>query len=257
MRSRPRLAVTALGLAAALVSGCAVNPDVDRRPGSPVTREEAGVLAELLHRNRLHGGADFVVTAPFSDEAVLTLTGEIDFRHATGRAQAVTSYGDGRADDTRTVVFSPELLWFGDLPGLADTLAAAGAPGRTYLRRALRTANGGDPPQLVDVLAAMLLNLSARSADDPEAFLGGDHTWQGQRSIDSRLAVLYRLPGGRTVAVDAADDLLTQFATPLPGGDVEVTITLSDHGARTVAVPGEEETADAAAHPVVAAALGV
>lgn len=251
------MAVLALGLTAALVSGCAANPDVERRTGSPITREEAGVLAELLHRNRLHGGAQFVVTAPFGQEGVLTLTGEVDFRDAIGRAQVVTSYGDGRAEDTRTVVFSSDQLWVGELPGLADTLAADGAPGATYLRRPLRTTDGGDPPQLIDVLATMLLRLSAGSADDPKAFLDGDHTWQGQRSIDSRLTSLYRLPGGRTVAVAAADDLLTQFATPLPGTGVEVTITLSGHEERTVTVPGEQETADAAAHPAAAAALGI
>jgi hypothetical protein len=257
MRSRPQLALTALGLATALISGCAANPDVDRSPGSPVTEKEARTLAELLHRNRLQGGADFVVTAPFGEEGVLTLTGEIDFRHATGRAQAVTSYGNGREDDARTVVFSPELLWFGDLPGLADALTADGAPDAAYLRRPLMTAGGTQPPQLVDVLVAVLLNLSARSADDPQAFLGGDYSWQGQRSIDSRLASLYQLPEGRTVAVGAADDLLTQFATRLPGQDIELTVTLSDHGPRTLAVPGEEETADAADHPGAAAALGV
>jgi hypothetical protein len=257
MRSRPRLVLTALGLAAALVSGCAANPDVDRRPGAPVTEEEARTLAELLHRNRLQGGADFVITAPFGDERVLTLTGEIDFRHATGSAQAVTSYGGEREDDVRTVVFSPELLWFGDLPGLAGALAADGAPDAAYLRRPLMPTGGTQPPQLVDVLVTVLLNLSARSADDPRAFLGGEYSWQGQRSIDSRLASLYRLPGGRTVAVSASDDLLTQFATTLPGQDIELTVTLSDHGPRTVAVPAEEETADSADHPGAASALGV
>jgi murein DD-endopeptidase MepM/ murein hydrolase activator NlpD len=40
---------------------------------------------------------------------------------------------------------------------------------------------------LVDVLAQLVLNLSARTGDDPKAFLDGHYTWQGQRSIDGRL----------------------------------------------------------------------
>ena len=67
---------------------------------------------------------------------------------------------------------------------------------------------GDDAPLLVDVLTEVLLNLTARTADDPRAFLGGDYTWVGQRSIDSRLATLFGAPGGRTVAVDASDDVL-------------------------------------------------
>ena len=47
-----------------------------------------------------------MVTAPYGEDTVLTLTGEVDFRHDIGRAQAVTSFGDGRADDTRTLYFT-------------------------------------------------------------------------------------------------------------------------------------------------------
>src|SRR3954453_9712074 len=98
MRSRPRMAVLALGLTAALVSGCAANPDVERRTGSPITRQEAGVLAELLHPHRLHRGAPFRLTAPFGQDGVPTPTGQVASRDAIGRAQVVTSYGAGRAE---------------------------------------------------------------------------------------------------------------------------------------------------------------
>jgi hypothetical protein len=103
----------------------------------------------------------------------------------------------------------------------------------------------------------VLLDLSSRTADDPRAFLAGGYTWQGQRSIDSRLTSLFGLHEGRTVAVAASGDLLAQFVTPLLDGDVVVTVTLSDHGPRTLDLPGEEETADAAEHPGIAAAWGV
>jgi hypothetical protein len=242
-------------MALALLPACTAADEVDRRAGDPVTAAEAETLARLLHRNLERGGADFVVTAPYSDAAMLTLTGEIDFRRAVGRAQAVTSFSNGRVDDTRTLFFDDEHIWLGDVPGLSESLAGAGVPGATYLRRPLSTA--GESPLLVDVVVDILLNLSARTDDDAQAFRGGGYTWEGQRSIDSRLTSLFALKDGRSVAVGASDDLLAQFGTPLPGGTYEVTVTLSDHGPRRLAVPADEKTADVADHADLAAAFGV
>ena len=252
MRSRAGALLLALGLAFPLLPACTAE-DADRRPGDGVTAAEASTLAGLLHRNLQRGGADFVVTAPYGG-AVLTVTGEVDFRGAVGRAQAVTTFADGRPDDVRTVFFTDEHVWFGNVPGLADSLAAAGAPDAAYLRRPVRSP--GESPVLVDFVLGILLNLSAPRDDDPEAFRDGGYTWEGQRSIDSRLTTLYALRSGRAVAVGSGG-LLTQFVTPLPGGDSEVTVTLSDHGRRRLAVPAEPKTAEAADHPDLAAAFGV
>ena len=253
MRSRARVLLLALTLS--LLPACTAADDGDRRPGDAVTAAEATTLARLLHRNLERGGADFVVTAPYSDAAMLTLTGEVDFRRSVGRAQAVTSFSDGRADDTRTLFFTAEDIWFGDVPGLAESLAGAGAPDAAYLRRPVTT--GEASPLLVDVAVEILLNLSARDDDDPRAFRDNGYAWLGQRSIDSKLTSLFALKNGRTVAVGASDGLLTQFVTPLPGDTFEVTVTLSDHGSRRFDVPAEEETADAADHVDIAAAFGV
>ena len=255
MRSRARALLLALGLALALLPACSSDGDADRRPGDPVTVAEAQTLARLLHRNSQRGGADFVVTAPYSDAAMLTLTGEIDFRRSVGRAQAVTTFSDERPDDTRTLFFTTDQIWFGDVPGLTESLAAAGVPDASYLRRPLTTGEGS--PLLVDVVLEILLNLSARTDDDPQAFRETGYTWEGQRSIDGRLTSVFALHGGRSVAVGASDGLLIQFVTPLPGGTFEVTVTLSDHGARRFAVPAEEETADVADHGELAATFGV
>ncbi|MFP5369819.1 MAG: hypothetical protein ACLGI3_03605, partial [Actinomycetes bacterium] len=223
------------------------------RPGDAVTAAEASTLARLLHLNLQRGGADFVITAPY-DRAVLTVSGEVDFRRTVGRAQAVTTFGDGRPDDVRTVFFTDEHIWSGNVPGLAESLAGAGAPDAAYLRRPV--ASPGEPPVLVDFVLGVLLNLSAVRPDDPAAFRRGDYSWEGQRSIDSRLTSLYGLPSGRSVAVGSGG-LLTQFVTPLPGGDSSVTVTLSDHGRRRLAVPAEQKTADVADHPELAAAFGL
>ncbi|MGY1803247.1 hypothetical protein ACI78T_08200 [Blastococcus sp. SYSU D00922] len=258
MSRRARRLLLAAGLGMALTAGCSADAGV-RAAGDAVTEEEAEVLAALLQRNEQRGGADFVVTAPYGEHELLTLTGTVDFREDVGRAQAVTSFDDGRPDDVRTLFFTPDQVWVGDVPGLADALAGAGTPEVSYLRRPASTAGtrADGAPLLVDVLTEVLLNLSARTDDDPRAFLDGDWTWEGQRSIDSRLATLFGAPGGRTVAVDASDDLLTQFVTTVAGAGFDVTITLSDHGIRRIDLPAEEETADAAEHADVAALLGI
>lgn len=253
---RRRVLVPALAVTAALVAGCAPAA-ADRQPGDPVSQADADALAGLLHRNYTHAGADFVVTAPYGEDTVLTLTGEVDFRHEIGRARAVTSFGDGRADDVRTLVFTDEELWIGDLAGLPEALTADGATGVVYLHRALTGGEGNATPPLVDAAVAVLLNLSCPTADEPRSFLGAGYTWQGQRSIDSRLTSLFRLRDGRTVAVDATDDLLTQFVTPLAGGEVHVTVTLSDHRPRSLTTPDPAQTAEAADHPAIAATFGV
>jgi hypothetical protein len=246
-----------VGLVIALVTGCSASSDAERTPGDPVNQQDADALAELLHRNFTHGGADFVVTAPYGQDTVLTLAGEVDFRNETGRAQAVTSFGDGRPDDTRTLFFTAEDVWVADVPGLAEALAASGLTGATALHRPLTAGDEGAIPPLVDALIEVLLNLSAPTADEPRSFVGAGYTWEGQRSIDSRLTSLFGLKDGRTVAVAATDDLLTQFVTPLAGGEVEVTVTLSDHGSRTLSGPAQEATAEAADHPEIAAAFGI
>jgi hypothetical protein len=252
MRSR----LVVLALATALLAGCTAEA-ASRSVGDGVTQAEAETLADLLHSNHQQGGADFVVTAPYREGVVLTLTGEIDFADGVGRAQAVTTFGSDREDDVRTLFFTADQVWTGDVPGLREALADAGERTATYLRRDLTTTADDGGPLLVDALLSLLLRLSAESADQPASFRGADYSWEGQRSIDSRLTTVFGLRDGRTVAVAAADDLLLQFSTPLLDGAFDATVTLADHGPRTVELPTEEETAEGADHPEIAEALGV
>jgi len=257
MRSRGGLVLLALGLVAALTVGCSSGDGGIRRTGDRVTVAEAGALADVLHRNRLEGGAAFVVTAPYSTGVVLTLTGEIDFRRSEGRAQAVTTFPDGRPDDTRTVFFSAQDLWVGDVPGMREALNHAGARRVSYLRRPLSAPGAPDGTPLMDVIVRIVSGLSAPSADPAADFLGPGYTWQGQRSIDSRLASLFRLHDGRTVAVAASGNLLLQYVAPLEDGRFDVTVTLSDQGPRAIDLPGDDETATVARYRAVATSLGV
>jgi hypothetical protein len=247
----PRVAV--LGVVAALLAGCSGDDAAERVPGAAVSTQEAQVLSEVLHADFEAGGADFVVRAPYAEGAALTLTGEIDFARSIGRAQAVTTYGDGRPDETRTLFFSQEELYQGDVPGLADALTGAGLPAATYVRRPVTATNANGTASLLDVLVQMVGRLSARSADDPRSF--GDYTWRGTQQLDGELASVFQSGTGATIAVGAESRLLVQYVTKLQ--DFDVTIDLSDHGDREIPLPADADTVDLTAHPEIAATLGL
>src|SRR5689334_16170817 len=134
MPFRRRLLAPAAGLVLALASGCAGTGATDRVPGDHVTDAEAQVLADLLHQDMVRGGADFTETAPYAEGAVLTMTGTVDFTSGRGRATALTTYANGQPTDTRTLWFTGQTLWMGEVPDLAGTLTAAGLPAAQYVR---------------------------------------------------------------------------------------------------------------------------
>jgi hypothetical protein len=263
MRSRRRpgplavpLRLVVLGAVAALVaalSGCGGDEAAQRRPGDPITSDEAQALSQVLYADRQEGGADFEVSAPYAEGAVLTLTGEIDFSRSIGRAQAVTSYANGQPDETRTLFFTETDLWQGDVPSLAETLTAAGLPAATYARRPIATVGSSGTASLLDVLVQMVTRLSARTADDPRSF--EQYTWAGTRSVNGQLASVFTSGKGPEIAVAAESKLLVQYVTELQ--DFPVTITLADHGEREITLPADSDTVDTGAHPEIASALGL
>jgi hypothetical protein len=263
MRSRRRpgplavpLRLVVLGAVAALVAvltGCGGADATQRLSGDPVTSDEAQVLSRVLYADRQQGGADFEVSAPFAEGAVLTLTGEIDFSRGIGRAQAATTYASGQPDEARTLFFTETDLWQGDVPGLAEALTAAGLPAATYARRPIATADTSGTASLLDVLVQMVTRLSARSADDPRSFDG--YTWAGSKSVNGQLASVFRSGTGAQITVAAESRLLVQYVTELQ--DFQVTITLADHGERAITLPADSDTVDTTVHPEIAGALGL
>jgi hypothetical protein len=243
-------AVTAL---VTVLTGCSGDEAPDRAPGDPVTSAEADVLSQVLYADRQAGGADFEVSAPYAEGAVLTLTGEVDFGRDTGRAQAVTTYANGQPEETRTLFFSETDLWQGDVPGLADALTAAGLPAATYARRPIVSSGSTGTASLLDVLVQMVTRLSARAADDPRSF--DAYTWAGSQSVNGELASVFRSGTGAEISVAADSELLVQYVTPLQ--DFEVTITLADHGPRDITLPTDTDTVDTTQHPEIATALGI
>jgi hypothetical protein len=256
MRFPRRLRVVLLAVVAALatvLAGCSADDPTQRVSGDPVTTDEAQVLSQVLYADRQSGGADFEVSAPYAEGAVLTLTGEVDFSRGIGRAQAVTRYTDGQPDETRTLFFTETDLWQGDVPGLGDALTAAGLPAAGYARRPIATTGSTGTASLLDVLVQMVTRLSARAADDPRSF--EKYTWVGSESVNGQLASVFRGGTGAQIAVAAESKLLVQYVTTLQ--DFQVTITLADHGDRQITLPADTDTVDTTAHPEIAAALGL
>ena len=121
-----------------------------------------------------HGGADFVVTAPYGDDVVLTLTGEVDFRRRDRprpggdqlRRRARRTTPGRSSSPTRTSGSATS-------PGLPEALAAAGLPGGTYLHRPLTAGAEAPTPPLVDALIEVLLEpLRAAPPTTRASFLG-------------------------------------------------------------------------------------
>lgn len=251
--SRAAVPGVVLSVVVGLLAGCGGDDDAPRTPGDPVTSAEAEVLSEVLYADRQEGGADFEVSAPYAAGTVLTLTGEVDFARGIGRAQAVTTYGDDRPEETRTLFFTADDLWQGEVPGLAEALSGAGLPAASYARRPIVATDATGTSSLLDVLVQMVPKLSARSADDPRSFEGW--TWVGSQSINGDLASVFQSTTGAKIAVAAESQLLVQYVTELD--QVTITITLADHGEREIALPADTDTVDLTAHPEIAAAVGI
>ena len=258
MRWRSSGILLALAVVLTLLAACSGGSTNDRTPGDPITTDEANVLADVLHKNFEKGGADFTLTAPFAEGTVLTLNGSVDYQHSVGQAKAVTTYSNGQPTETRTLFFTLNDIWFGDVPGLSAALTSAGLPQASYIRRSLAGTTGSDTGgAIIDVMVQLVPRLSARTADDPRSFTERNYTWQGDRSINGHLASLYRSGTGNTIAVDASTKLLVQYVTRLPNQNFDVTITLSDHGKRQIDLPTDAQTVNASVHPNVAQAVGV
>ncbi|MBA2415791.1 MAG: hypothetical protein H0V64_07890 [Geodermatophilaceae bacterium] len=243
--------VVALLTTALVLTGCSEDdPDANRAPGAEITVAEAQVLAEVLHRNVQEGGADVNVSAEYAEEALLTMTGSIDFTTGTGTLDTLTTYTTGQPDELRTIYFTTDRIVIGNIPGFTDAMVAAGRDGVLYLRTDL-----DQQTRLVDNIVGMLLRLATEQPDDPENLIAAGYTWEGAGRIDTVLTNTFST-GTSSISVGVEDELLYQFAAPPLNGSFPVRITLSDHGPREIDFPPEEQIADTSAYPEVASQFG-
>jgi hypothetical protein len=156
-------------LLAVLSSGC-TGVDVDGGGGggggavTPLTPQQAMLLAEVLHRNHEAGGARFALTA-FDDAtgATITLEGAIDWTQLQGRA-SVRGYRDASGAVT-------EVAWVSDAvaeqrPDLLALLLEQGEPPGTFVLRSPDPQRGG-----LDRLLAIVTALATRQPDNAQLVL--------------------------------------------------------------------------------------
>lgn len=245
-RYLPLLLATAL-----LLTGCGQDdPNANRDPGDKITAAEAQVLAEVLYRNVEEGGADVTITAQYAEEALLTMSGSVDFATRSGTLDTVTTFSNGQPEEVRTIYFTADRLVVGNLPGLTAAMATAGRDGVQYLRDDL-----DQQGRLVDNIVGMLVRLAADQADDPDNLIAAGYTWEGAGRIDSVLTNTFS-HGQTSISVGVEDELMYQFTAPPQGNTFPVRITLRNHGPQEVAFPPEEQIADTTAYPEVAAQFG-
>jgi hypothetical protein len=190
--------------------------DAAGEDGTPVTDEQALVLARLLQLNWQRGGADVSGSLPVQGTEVV-LEGKVDFRDGRGDATLVDPTGQERRYVwTRRAVF------------------AQSAPGSEEWERQAPDPDG-DPVHG----AIRLLNLlSAETIDNTTNIKDQDARHLGEETVDGERVDVYRYGAdGATTYWVGRDGLLRQVEAVFPD-DVVMTFALSDHRPVRVKVPG-------------------
>jgi len=230
--SRGTRRVAATLLAAMLAAACSsdgAQPAVE--PATPLTSEQAVLLAETLVRTGATGGATFVaLSEDRTTGRTISLDGEIDWERLRGRAVL-----DGYSDTFGPVT---EVAWSRDgiaelRPDQADLLAdRSEAPDTFFLRAADAQQNG------LDRLLTVIVALAADQAEDPELLLEPDRGGLLRTDTLRGTDVLVMRYSARSIYwVDAATGLLLRFEGIDASGVNPIVIDLVELGPRDVPMP--------------------
>lgn len=120
-RARRFAALFAALIAVSTMQACS---DGESSAPTPLTREQATLMADVLYRNRESGGARFSLSTPLGPEGgTLTMSGEVDWTEHHGHALVATSTS---TDDPLTEVWWSLDRVFERRPSLDETLIDAG-----------------------------------------------------------------------------------------------------------------------------------
>jgi|GEM_PF-5920054 len=185
--------------------------------GTPVTQEQALVLAQLLERNWEHGGAQFNGTIPFQGQQV-PISGSVDFRSGRGKAAV-----GAPAADARHYVWTREKVYAQSAPGKASYETQTPNP-------------KGDPVHFaiafLNLLSAETIDNTANIQDQDARFLRHDTLHGTPVDVYS-----YGSDAGTTYWVDRKTGLLRQVAADVAtGGRIELTLT--SHAPVKISLPG-------------------
>ncbi len=228
------------GIVIALLAACGPDgPDRAATGPRPVTAEEAGVLADVLHRNLDAGGAQF--------DAVATVGG------APVRLQGIVSWTDHAGSAALSVGSLPpyEVRWTADavfraLPGLSERMAALGRPGVGWVVRP------ADPQGTrLDVVIGLVVGLAATTHDNPVSLQQqAEVQWLRSETAGEGAIDVYR-KGRLELSIGRADSMLRRVVAQLAFTDGHLRIDLTAFGPQPFALPPQVEIVDGREIPAV------
>jgi hypothetical protein len=219
-------------LLAVLLAGCGgAPPAVDAGP-TPLTLDQASLVAGALHRNREVGGATFVLTAldPRNGSTVV-LEGQVDWTLGHGVA-AVSGLRDADGEVTG-------VAWTRDgvaelRPDRMEELARSGLdPLATHWLR------GVDPEsRTLDRLIAIVLGLATERPDNAQLVLQKPDAGFVRRDVVRGVDVEVLRYSDRTVLwVDPTTGELLRFESNDSRGTAPVIVDLVERGPRRIDLP--------------------
>ncbi|MEA2900381.1 MAG: hypothetical protein QOH36_268 [Actinomycetota bacterium] len=234
-----------VGMVAAVLVGCGGGSDRPAARSEPraVTTREAGVLADVLHRNFQAGGAHFVATATI-DGAPVRLDGAVSWAdHAGSGFLSVGAVSPYEVRWTADAVFRA-------LPGLPERMAAQGRPAVRWV------VFPADPQNTrLDVVIALLVGLAATTSDNPvNVQQQSDVQWLGADTVDTEGVDVFR-KGRIELYVARSDSMLRRVLAQLAFTDDRLRVDVTGFGPQPFAIPPAEQIVDGRDIPEIYAEL--
>jgi hypothetical protein len=218
-RARAALALTAALVV--LIAGCSTSPTEDAPlVDTPLTLEQASLLAETLHRNHEAGGASFTVTArDTTTGATVVLDGQVDWRTGHGLADAV-----GLRDEAGEVL---AVAW------TRDAVAEQRVAGEPFELRGVDTSQ-----HTADRLIAIVLGLATERPDNAQLVLQKPDAGFVRRDVLRGVDVEVLRYSERTLLwIDPVSGVLVRFEGNDRQGTAPVVVDLIALGPVVVELP--------------------
>jgi hypothetical protein len=200
--------------------GCSMSPEQALPGEAPLTLDQAGLLAETLHRNREAGGASFTLTArDTSNGATVVLDGQVDWVSGLGVAEAT-----GLRDGAGAVL---AVAW------TREAVAEQRVAGEPFVLRGVDTAG-----RTVDRLIAIVLGLATERPDNAQLVLQKPDAGFVRRDVLRGVEVEVLRYSERTLLwIDPASGALLRFEGNDRQGSAPVVVDLRTLGPVRVELP--------------------
>ena len=199
--------------------------------GTPLTSDQATVLARTLYRSYEERGATFQATAQIEADVRLVMSGRVNFRASSGQMLLQVARGGGPLSAGRDVVWTKRAVFEGDIPGLEAAMAKRGRPGVRWVERPVDV-----KASPVDAVVSMITRLASTRPDNPILIQQDDNVLLGSQTRDGETLQTFRL-ANRLVLDVGADGTIRQARAELAGANVPITVTLSSYGPQQIVVP--------------------